>query len=402
MLVTLAARDKALGQGGTAEADQRAPAPAASTDVSAAARKEGDPIEAGARKIQGTAAGLAPPGGVYGLDSAAEYAREVPGAQPATAELHVVKQGDTLWSLCASYFNDPWRWPRLWALNPLITNPHWIFPGDVIRLRPAGAPPEAAGSGGGALPPGEAGESLVTVTRQKEFSDIGLVLREIGYVEARDIAASAVISGSREEKILLSTGDQVYLSFAKDRPLRAGERYTIFVADTKNPVRSPETGAVLGYLVRIHGDVVIDQIADRHTARGTLIDLVDPVERGQLVSPFMRRFKELQTRPSAVNLEARIIAAFVPTRMQGPYNFVVLSRGRRHGVQVGNRTFVIRRGDGYRRILEDWDKFDPRYPKEVVGELLVVDALAETSVAWVSRSNKELRVGEITEMRKGY
>ena len=45
---------------------------------------------------------------------------------------------------------------------------------------------------------------------------------------------------------------------------------------------------------------------------------------------------------------------------------------------------------------------DPAFPKEVVGELWVIDVREGASVAWIARSSKELRVGETTEMRKGY
>jgi hypothetical protein len=81
---------------------------------------------------------------------------------------------------------------------------------------------------------------------------------------------------------------------------------------------------------------------------------------------------------------------------------VILNRGKSDGVQVGNRTFVIRRGDGYRANLETWEKHDPTSPKEVVGEILVLDVRDNASVAWIVRSNKELKVGELTEMRKGH
>ena len=59
-------------------------------------------------------------------------------------EHHVVKKGDTLTSVCERYFADPWCWPQLWASNPHVTNPHWIFPGDILRLgsaAPAPRPP---------------------------------------------------------------------------------------------------------------------------------------------------------------------------------------------------------------------------------------------------------------------
>jgi hypothetical protein len=46
-----------------------------------------------------------------------------------------VEEGDSLWLISQEFFNDPWLWPNLWALNPHITNPHWIYPGDLIRLK---------------------------------------------------------------------------------------------------------------------------------------------------------------------------------------------------------------------------------------------------------------------------
>jgi len=38
----------------------------------------------------------------------------------------------------------------------------------------------------------------------------------------------------------------------------------------------------------------------------------------------------------------------------------------------------------------------------VVGEILVVDVRDDASVAWIARTTKELKVGELTEMRKGH
>ena len=111
---------------------------------------------------------------------------------------------------------------------------------------------------------------------------------------------------------------------------------------------------------------------------------------------------ENEPRPSDVSLDGRIIAAFSPAQFLAAERFVVLNRGRRDGVQTGNRSFVIRRGDGYRRLLEQWEKMDTNWPKEVVGELWVIDVRDNASVAWIARSSKELRVGEVVEMRKGY
>ena len=77
---------------------------------------------------------------------------------------------------------------------------------------------------------------------------------------------------------------------------------------------------------------------------------MEPVERGYHVSPVVRQFKRVEPRPSAVNLEARIVAAFSAARMLSAETFVVLSRGAKDGVEVGNRTFVVPPG---RRLSPD-------------------------------------------------
>jgi hypothetical protein len=362
------------------------------------------PKDAIERRIENTANGLSAPGSLLGPDPGASMTDsqdKVTGATAsgATPELHVVQKGDTLWSLCSKYFNDPWRWPRLWAANPVITNPHWIFPGDIIRLGGAGASAGVPAPGPIAAP---ARQGLSSVNRMDAYAGSALLLRETGFIETKDLDQAATITGSREEKIMLSTGDQAYLRYPKGTTLRAGERYSVFSTDSDQPVVDTTTGKTYGYLVRILGDIVINQIAENDVARGTLMDTVVPIERGARISPFVHQFKRVEPRASDVNLEARVIATFAPNVMLAPGHFVVLNRGKRDGVQVGNRTFVIRRGDGYRANLEKWETHDPDSPKEVVAEILVVDVRDDASVAWIARSNKELKVGELTEMRKGH
>jgi len=330
--------------------------------------------------------------GIYGLENVPLEITSANRSGPPP-EHHVVKKGDTLSSVCELYFADPWCWPQLWASNPHVTNPHWIFPGDTLRLGSAAPAPKA--------PPADTGMRL-TSNRKIPFDSKSVLLRETGFIDIKALAESAKISGSKEEKILLATGDQAYVNFTKDRPLQAGERYSVFVADTNNPVRAPETGEILGYLVRVYGDILIDQVADKNVGRGVLMDLAEPVERGYGVSPKVRLFKQIQPRPARVNLEARVVASFSPSILLAAENFVVISRGAMDGLDVGNRTFVVRRGDGYRPIMEGWQKPDLRFPKEVVAELWVMDVRDRLAVAWVARSTKELRVGEVAEVRKGH
>ncbi|RME16138.1 MAG: LysM peptidoglycan-binding domain-containing protein [Bdellovibrio sp.] len=50
------------------------------------------------------------------------------------SEVYVIKPGDSLWEISQILFGDGNYWPKIWAINSRITNPHLIQPGNQIRF----------------------------------------------------------------------------------------------------------------------------------------------------------------------------------------------------------------------------------------------------------------------------
>jgi LysM repeat protein len=56
---------------------------------------------------------------------------------------HKVKTGDTLWDIAKEYLKDPFRWPEVFKRNSdIVENPHWIYPGETIRIPTSEVKPE--------------------------------------------------------------------------------------------------------------------------------------------------------------------------------------------------------------------------------------------------------------------
>lgn len=335
-----------------------------------------------------------------------------------TPEFHTVQRGDTLWDITGYYFENPWRWPAVWGRNPQITNPHWIFPGDQVRLmehadvRVAPAP---------TVPTQRITGRPGTISVRPRVPRGTVFLREEAWATIEDVNASGTIYGAPEDNMMLAEGDQVYLRFERRAP-NVGEAYTIY--QSGQTTRGSDRDA--GRVVRVLGTVVVDAWdRERHIATGRITESIEPIERGERVAIVQRQFEPVTPVTNDRDLAGHIVATPQPRTIVGGQYVVIVDRGEQDGVHLGNRFFLTRRGDpwnqsthGQGRVIRmtidrdgdgqpdappsNPDPTETELPVEVIGELLVVALHPRTAVCLVTGVAHELELGQPVVMRRGY
>jgi hypothetical protein len=329
-----------------------------------------------------------------GGDQGGEEPAEVHGGP--VPELHVVRKGDTLWDICWYYFNDPWQWPKIWSYNPQISNPHWIYPGDLVRLLPrgvfagGGGPEEGgAGQGGGSAAQTAAMPDNVPAPAQK--SQVGI--KNTAFVEKSDLDRSMTIDGAVDEKVLLGNGDSVYISYPKNKPPQVGKRYSIYTPD--HDVKG------YGSYVHVFGAVEIVSVKEDKRARGVIVESNMEIERGMKVGPLMKTFSNVPPTQPNVDAQGEIVAMLAAEQLIGKGEVVFVNLGKGAGVEPGNRMFVVRRGDAHPGISEsNVGQDDRRFPARAVGEITIIDVGQKISVGLVTLSVQEMGVGDLVMMQK--
>jgi hypothetical protein len=348
-----------------------------------------------------------------------------PGRRPIPP-IHLVRHGDTLWDLSDTYYGNPWQWPRIWSMNPQVTNPHWIYPGDQLRMQPgegsslydrmgAGAP-GSGGAGQGAGGPG-------LINRRERLSRDTVVLRDQGYIGNVNEDTWGQVAGSPEEQMFLTEGNHIFVLLKPDKAARAGEELAIFrdvrPADKVEGARKPA-----GEVVKVLGTVKIDSVDPKtHVARGIITESLDIVERGAKVGPVQRKFTVVPPLKSDKPIVAHLLNSFYPHVYVAQNQVVFLDRGSQDGLKPGNRLVVLRRGDTWRQSLNSKmanDRLqvdapeevyieatplpgeDDQFPEEPVAELRILTTQSSTSLAFIVQSRRELVPGDVAATRPGF
>jgi LysM repeat protein len=322
-------------------------------------------------------------------------------AQDTSTQSHTVRPGDTLWDLARQYRGDPFLWPDIFRMNTsVVEDPHWIYPGEILRLSGTEAVASVPAEDTPAPPAGEVSEPAV------EAPVVGDAVAESPVVNTEaeeptpaslasltapraDEEESAPLFGPRSSDTMQETlkayTHQPYRALRRSEFYSSGfltEKQKLPYGKVLGPITPPQIRAVtqnsnampyttiavaapkgatylvgdsllvaqVGREVRGYGNVVVPnglaQITD--TANGkylaSVIAVYGPIRAGQVVLP-LEKFGEpgsAKATPVSEGVRARLLGGSGRQDLKAPQMIVFLDKGRKDGVAPGD-LFEMRR-----------------------------------------------------------
>ncbi|MDX2218873.1 MAG: LysM peptidoglycan-binding domain-containing protein [Burkholderiales bacterium] len=280
----------------------------------------------------------------------------IPARAQALAEnapsTYTVVKGDTLWGISGKFLKEPWRWPEIWNMNQdQIKDPHWIYPGDVIKLEFSADGKPRLSLDGSRMAGSTQADGSVRVSPKVRSEKLGqaipsipgaaispllsqpLVVDEVGLSDAPKIVAT------EDSRVIVGAGNRVYVDHLGQSD---GVRWQVYRQG--NPIVDPDSKEILGYEAHYIAEA-------RVTAFGTPSTLeitksAQEINRGDRLTPVRETpIPSYSPRAPQTRIQGKIIGLSQGVAEAGQYSIVTLNRGKRDGLEVGHVLATHRFGE---------------------------------------------------------
>jgi hypothetical protein len=309
-------------------------------------------------------------------------------------ETYIVKKGDTLWGISGMYLKKPWLWPELWDANPQIDNPHLIYPGDELYLVWVDGQPRLRMRRGGEVkltPTMRVGELDLAIPIIP-LDQIGPWLKRNRVMDAEDINNSAYIVAQDERALIGGPGDTIY----GRGPFPDGERLYGIYRIGQNYI-DPVTKEYLGYQVQDIGSAKLmssnrDAVTSLEIAR-----ITEEVRIGDRLLPQEERILDASFHPQAPEQEIEggvMIAVEGGLTQIGDMSVVVINRGKRDGLRIGNVLAVYQAG---KHVFDKVAKSNVVLPDTRAGLAMVFESYEKVSYAIILKTTRPLEIFDLVK-----
>jgi hypothetical protein len=294
---------------------------------------------------------------------------------------YTIQKGDTLWDLSEYFFDSPWVWPDLWQKNKEIPNPHWIYPGNRIRIF----------SREGMERISEASPSLEPAPHvEKERRPPYYLyppIDSIGFVRKEPLLPWGVIFRVKEDKVIIGEGDLIYVRPVGKAAFRSGDRFTVF--RTLETLRDQETRTPVGIQHYVVGVIQITDVEPKYST-ATVVESFRHIEINDLLMPYKARSPKITLTESKKGINGKVLVSEENQYVFGDQAIVFIDKGRKDGIKVGQ---------SYSIYYQDKECLDPKGKEEVLlspvdfGKILILRTEEATATALVTMADKDIEPG---------
>jgi LysM repeat protein len=326
---------------------------------------------------------------------AAEEKKESPKPEPSPKdEYYTVQKGDTLWSISKKFLNSPWKWPTIWNQNKdvPIPDPHWIYPGQRIRLiprqpqtpvQPLPAPVAPAPLQVEVISPSPPPvQPPVMPKPPKTVYYTYSPINRVGFIRKEPVIPEGKIIRVKGDKNNINQSDMVYISETKDMTLVVGKRYTIF--RTFDPIK--DGGTVIGIQHFLTG---VLEITDREPpfAIAKIVESYRPIFIGDRMMPYNARSSRIPIVESPKGLEGKILFSEEKTRILGENTTAFINKGEQDGMAIGQQYVIYK----HVNIKQDSSAIN----RLNIGSLMVVHVEQQIATVLITKSDTDMYDGTI-------
>lgn len=326
-----------------------------------------------------------------------------PSFRDDVPERYTVVEGDTLWGISALFLQDPWLWPEIWHANPQISNPHLIYPGDVIAMVYVDGKRrltiERGVSAGAASSRASADGRTVVLTPKIKIlptdkaipalplDTINNFLTRTRLVAEGELEAAPYVLAGHEKKLISGSGDDFY---ARGTMLPGVDFYGIYRKG--DPYIDRETNELLGLKAEDIGSAQLKKI-DGDVASLAATRSVREIRIGDRLLPHEERRLDSSFFPiaPAVDVEGKIISVEGGVSQVGYLDVVAINRGERDGLEVGNLLGIFKAGE---QVLDRVTGEQVTLPSERAGMLMVFRSYEKMSFGLVLHADRPLAVND--------
>lgn len=343
---------------------------------------------------------------------------------------YIVKRGDTLYGISATYLKSPWLWPQAWTKNSSGGPSHRIYPGDVVVLTKSGGKASLSLSRGVKGIVKSEGAGVVYLSpRPREEDDnqaeaiaaipgeaIAPFLRDNLIVQSKDAISTSMIVAMEEGRMNVGNGSKAYANIGAENQV-AGTTFDVYEAPA--PVQDSDSDAVLGFeAVRLGtahvvrpGDasrpatIVIDS-ASREIGAGSLLAPSAPKSSGDFYphaasTPISGHILKLHDTAGTKQSEGSRTAFDTQYEHEtGTMSVVMINKGIADGVEAGQIFTLARAG----RTITPRGTFgfsagekvaaSTTLPSEQYGEIMVFKAFDRVAYALIMKAGSPVNVGD--------